>query len=123
MEMGFNETWPLTGDSGEALRPLAWAELCARLSAAQDLRRERLGHGPQDAASHRLRGGSFHQSAAMLLRRDESSQEAEPEQPVNPMPSVNGKQAGTITVGSGDPHAQSHFAQPHPDEPSRRELP
>ncbi|MEO0031311.1 MAG: hypothetical protein RIS94_1069 [Pseudomonadota bacterium] len=121
MDMGFNESWPLHGDAGtgaEGLRPLAWSDLCARLSAAQDLRREEERLATQARLGGRQAGGSFHLSAALWLRRDESNHGEEAEADVNPMPSANGKVAGATT---GVIAEQS--LTPFPDEISRRELP
>lgn len=118
MDMGFNETWPPHGAQEERLRPLTWADLCARLSAAQDLRRETGRLAAQVRSGAGQAAGSFHLSAAAWLRRDESNPGEHPEACVNPMPSVNGKVAGATTGATAE-----HPQNPIPDEISRRELP
>lgn len=99
MEMRFSDSWPhAPGDSGRRLRPLGWSELCARLVAAHDTRGvlPATGSGLVVASSagsdggasgpHGGKGFSFHESAAVLLRRVEM----EAEEPVNPASSANG---------------------------------
>jgi len=91
-------------DSAPGLRPLGWSELCARLAAAQDLRRTGLpGVGAFGDTVDRAnaRWGSFHHPAAMMLLDDEPGPAwVEPEQAegrVNPMCSMDGND------GSGKP--------------------
>lgn len=65
MEMGFHDCRPPeAGESTQELRPLGWRELCARLAAAQDLRRI-LSDG--DDRPHAQGAASFHLPAARLL--------------------------------------------------------
>ena len=93
MNMAFPDSRAFdTGDGAQTLRPLAWSELCARLVAAQDLRRHRQGQGQgQDnhAASapgtppDGLHGGSFHGAAAQMLDHHEGWQDF-----INPTSSI-----------------------------------
>lgn len=99
MEMRFSDSWPqVPVDSSPGLRPLGWSELCARLVAAHDTRGVLPGsatglvtarnEGLESGASG-PRGGkgySFHESAAVLLRRVEM----DAERLVNPASSANG---------------------------------
>jgi hypothetical protein len=89
------------GATVPGLRPLAWSELCARLVAAQDLRRVRAlaaDPRPVDAAPA---PGSFHGAAAHLLEHHGGSQDL-----INPTSSINRKgRAGNI-VDSRDPPAE-----------------
>ena len=75
MDMAFPESFAFDSRQGDlAMRPLGWSELCARLMAAQQLRRL------QSGACHRSSGtsealapvGSFHRVAANMLDRSES---------------------------------------------------
>lgn len=92
MQMGFDDLRGLAGaESGTVLRPLHWAEFCARLEAAQDLRR--LSRDAVPASSPVGTGlGSFHRVAAWMLR------EAGSEERVNLMSSTNGKTEESKTV-------------------------
>jgi hypothetical protein len=82
---------------GERLRPLGWHELCARLVAAQDLRKAVKQALP---GSTTLQGGaSFHGLAARLLTGGENV-----ETPVNPTRSTNGKaEGGTLPAKQTPP--------------------
>lgn len=107
MEMGFNDLRPAdTGDSGQELRPLGWRELCARLAAAQDLRRILVEHPDQ---SQPAGGASFHQSAARLLvsramNGIRPERKIAGETVVNPTSLANGKApAGTSAVMHAEP--------------------
>lgn len=134
MEMGFDDSLPVEpGETAGRLRPLGWRELCARLAAAQDLRREGLS-GPGAAGlptvdglategSREGREGSFHHPAALLLlgglaQPVSTSDGRKYQERVNPPSSVNGKYAGG-TYGTTQRLAVS---APRPDQ-SRRELP
>ncbi|WP_225207423.1 hypothetical protein [Novosphingobium huizhouense] len=119
MDLGFNDVW-----GGEAavdaqrLRPLAWADLCARLVAAQDLRREMQPERDRpalDAAAP----ASFHRPAAQLLRDIAiPAATAIRERSVNLSPSGNGKDDG------GTPWSHTVTGRTPPtDRPSRREKP
>lgn len=100
MEMRFSDSRPATsGDSSRRLRPLGWSELCARLVAAHDTRGVLAG-GTAAALAHDRRsdsgagapgseGGSFHDSAAALLRYVEMDAEGA----VNLAYSMNGNDA------------------------------
>jgi hypothetical protein len=69
MDMGFSDSRSFDpSDGAVGLRPLGWSELCARLVAAQDLRRQ------ADRAGRAVTGGlapaavgSFHRGAAHML--------------------------------------------------------
>ncbi len=97
MEMRFPDSpHVIPDDSSRRLRPLGWSELCARLVAAHDTRGALAGGaaaalaGSRDnhgtAGTQAREGGSFHGSAAALLRYVEM----EAEGAVNPAFSVNG---------------------------------
>jgi hypothetical protein len=119
MDMQFDTFWTPGVDSNRALRPFGWSELCARLVAAQDTRREALsGFACESAAQSDSAGGSFHSLAATLLSRDEAIEPSEAEDVVNPMPSANGKYAGDTRGGRREPAEDLSRA-----ELSRRELP
>ncbi len=104
MEMGFNDIRPPgdsclveSGGQGESLRPLGWHELCARLIAAQDLRKAVKPALPDSAVLHG--GASFHVLAARLLATGENA-----EMPVNPTRSTNGKaEGGTLPAKQTPP--------------------
>lgn len=119
MDMGFDDSTAAGHAAAPGLRPLGWAELCARLSAAQDLRRATSAplhaHTAQDADGW---AGSFHPLAALWLAQDEPSRNRYPETAINPMPSANGKDAGDTSGAS-----RSDVALPIRAERSRRELP
>lgn len=90
--MSFNDPAAfLSGDSaaweGPGLRPLTWHGLCARITAAQDLRRafEAMGN-----IGHELTTGSFHGATAALIASNLRGVPAH-EDLVNPMSSANGK--------------------------------
>lgn len=93
MELAFRTSRTVDSvDSAQDLRAIGWTELCARLVAAQDLRR---------AFDNRAVGGmgpvagSFHRGAARALAR-----QRENERPVNPNPSGDGK--GALGTMSGE---------------------
>jgi len=106
MELRFTDSRPqMPGDSSQGLRPLGWSELCARLVAAHDTRG--VLTGPNDnavsgalggrraasddggAGSQTIKGFSFHDSAATLLK----NVEVQAEGAVNPASSANGNDA------------------------------
>ncbi|MDE2562886.1 MAG: hypothetical protein KGL48_11640 [Sphingomonadales bacterium] len=78
-------------DSAEDLRAIGWTELCARLVAAQDLRRS---FGADDVAGASGIAGSFHRAAARALARQREGEGA-----VNPNPSGDGKGPSGNTSG------------------------
>jgi len=100
MDMGFSDSRPFDpGDGGTGLRPLGWRELCARLVAAQDLRRDqadRTDRAVTGAVAPAL-VGSFHRGAARMLERHEPGQDF-----VNPTCSVSGKGNQGKTVISNE---------------------
>jgi hypothetical protein len=79
-------------DSAQELRAIGWTELCARLVAAQDLRREFDAGANAGAIAV---AGSFHRAAAHALARQRIS-----EGRVNPNPSGDGK--GVFGTTSGE---------------------
>lgn len=101
MEMVFHVNRPAdSAESAQELRAFGWTELCARLVAAQDLRRV-IAEGDGE----RMGGvaGSFHRAAARALAR-----QRENEWPVNPNPSADRKAAvgtqgaeATLRLGQG----------------------
>jgi hypothetical protein len=106
MDLGFDDLRGKAGaESAGVLRELHWAEFCARLEAAQDLRRL-----SQDAALAPPGGtspGSFHRVAAWMLHRAQSQGTKESwirdrnndrEDLVNPTSSANGKMEGSTKV-------------------------
>ena len=120
MEMGFTDSRPLVpSDSSQGLRPFGWSELCARLVAAHDTRRELSSPLPGLGLQLDLRqsagvsgptagqGCSFHDSAALLIRNFG----VEPKVPVNPASSTNGNDA----EGTEDP-VPNAAPQRRPDE-------
>lgn len=78
-------------DSAQELRAIGWTELCARLVAAQDLRRAFDGRATERASAV---AGSFDRAAARALAHQRES-----ERPVNPNPSGDGKGALGTTTG------------------------
>jgi len=78
-------------------RPLGWDELCARLVAAQDLRRL---HAMPGTAQTTSTGGSFHPLAATLLWQGETAQAF-----VNPTSSSSGKEPRGTIAGSREASA------------------
>ena len=106
-------------ESGRALRPLGWTELCARLVANHDFRAARATQG-----STPVRHASFHGSAAQWLAMLHSSASdrrapavdrhftgSENELAVNPTPSVAGKAVSGIALlqaGGATPPASAH---------------
>lgn len=117
-----------TDDSAPGLRPLGWSELCARLAAAQDLRR--IGAPgwliAGDVASHADgRWGSFHHPSARMLLDGSSGQPLpewdgpqQAEGPVNPNCSMDGNDGGGTPWGIKTTSPNSSGA-----ELIRRELP
>ena len=114
---GFGESAPESvPESDAALRPLGWAELCARLVASQDFR------AAQGSAS--VRNASFHGSAAQWLAMlhtsasdrpapavDRDFADSENELAINPTPSVAGKAVSGIAspqAGGAIPPASAH---------------
>jgi len=68
MNMAFSDSRTFdTGEGTLALRPLAWGELCARLTAAQDLRRLQAVGAARGMAGEDTLAGSFHGGAAQML--------------------------------------------------------
>lgn len=116
MDMTFNDPGAFaTADPVTGLRPMTWHGLCARIVAAQDLRRVLEAGGDEDEAGAT---GSFHGAAARLITSGfpgVSTIVEESNRRVNPTSSVNGK-SGLAT--SGDtytamrPGAWSHRAEP-----------
>lgn len=93
MEMTFQDL--RTADSVESehgLRAFGWAELCARLGAAQDLRRVMAGGANGVSATG---AGAFHRPSAQLLARQPHKDEGA----VNPTSSADGKAALGTTQG------------------------
>ncbi len=103
MDMSFNDPGGFaTGDVAPGLRPLTWDSLCARIAAAQDLRRAltaRPGQGSADAhgtaaGATLAASGSFHRQAATFIASGiagVSPHMGMGEHFVNPNPSANGK--------------------------------
>jgi len=123
MDMGFIDSpAPEPGDSVQGLKPLGWRELCARLAAAQDLRRI-LTEG---SALPQISGeASFHRPAARLLIRSvrverNGSSPINPEAVVNPIPSANGK--ADRSTASITPPRMSHRLSPAASQADRREM-
>ena len=102
MDMGQTESRAFEAPpEAAALRPFGWGELCARLVAAQDLRRIQ-AQGTLRAGPH---AGSFHQGAAALLGSAEAgwqNVEAVGQEPVNPTSSTNGKGNQGTPVGDSE---------------------
>lgn len=102
MDMGQTESRAFEAPpEATALRPLAWGELCARLVAAQDLRRIQ-AHDTLQAGPHT---GSFHHGAAALLGSAEPGiprVEAGRQDFVNPTSSANGKGNQGTPVGDSE---------------------
>ena len=119
MDLGFNDVWggEVAADA-QRLKPLAWADLCARLVAAQDLRRE-VGFKPETLPIGDDAKASFHQPAAQLLRDIATgTQTSIREEVVNLYPSGNGKD------DDGTPWSHTVTSRKSPtDSPSRREKP
>ena len=102
MDMGQTESRAFEAPpEAAALRPFGWGELCARLVAAQDLRRIQA----QDTQRSGPRLGSFHEGAATLLGSAEAgrqSAEAGDQDLVNPTSSTNGKGNQGTPVGDSE---------------------
>lgn len=92
MDMSFNDPGSFApADVGTGLRPLAWHDLCARIAAAQDLRR---AFGQLENAGEAVSPGSFHGKAARIIASGFSGVSAYggmDEVAVNPTSSMNGK--------------------------------
>lgn len=117
MDMGFTDVWGDGTDEKRGLRPLGWAELCARLIAAQDLRR---AVRPPGASPPGLAGAaSFHRPAAeMLLDVASMGSAGAGKRPINQWHSEIGKaDSGTL---QSLPEASPTVP---PDCPTRRENP
>lgn len=134
MDMGFTDSRSFdpgqrdAGEAGQGLHPLGWGELCARLVAAQDLRRAQAEMAP---ATREAGPGSFHTMAARmldsLLARAAAQRVGIPlsagvsagaekdEVRVNPMSSSNGKVTQGNTPGSSGAELNPSQA-PEPDE-------
>jgi hypothetical protein len=70
MDMGLSDSRAQSAtDCAPGLRPLGWSELCARLVAAQDLRRDQAGLARLAGRTQGALSGSFHDSAASMLER------------------------------------------------------
>lgn len=103
MDMSFNDPGGFaTGDASLGLRPLTWDGLCARIAAAQDLRRALTAWPGLSETGHRViatgdavkAGGSFHRQTATFIASGivgVSPQMGAGEHLVNPNSSVNGK--------------------------------
>lgn len=97
--MSFNDPGGFaTGDAALGLRPLTWDGLCARIAAAQDLRRTLSAIGTGSAATpsgHAVpASGSFHRQAALFIASGIPGvppQTVTGERIVNPNSSANGK--------------------------------
>ncbi len=100
MDMGFSDSRLIVADeSGPELRPLGWGELCARLTAAQDLRRHQSGPANHAMSAALASAGSFHALAAHMLDHHAGSQPF-----VNRTSSANGKgHAGTTLISRETP--------------------
>lgn len=118
MDMSFNDfsafgTLDDPGESAAALRPLGWSELCARLIAARDLRRDQAVRSVQTSDSGKAHGrlsGSFHRGAAGLMQHRVTGKHL-----VNPSYSTYGKDHQGITVGS-HPTSLTALEERHADE-------
>ncbi|WP_157083081.1 hypothetical protein [Novosphingobium lentum] len=114
MEMGFTEyDSRLSGESAQDLRPFGWSELCARLVAAQDLRRliaiDATGHTNTTGRRPRRQPGqaSFHRNTARLIAMRQQADRF-----VNPKSSTNGKADACIAVSRqlhADPSASAEL--------------
>lgn len=99
MDMSFNDPGGFaTGEGAIGLRPLTWDGLCARISAAQDLRRAltsvATSHGMNASGAATPVSGSFHRQTAAFIAS--GIQGVPPhtgagERVVNPNSSANGK--------------------------------
>jgi hypothetical protein len=102
MDMGFTDSRAFDANAVEAaLRPLGWSELCARLVAAQDLRRAQAGQlgqvvpGAGAAMSSGRESGSFHRGAARMLEHFDAGKDC-----INPTSSTYGKDNQGTSVDS-----------------------
>ncbi|SMC80057.1 hypothetical protein SAMN06272759_107155 [Novosphingobium sp. B1] len=116
MDMTFNDPGAfVTADPVSGLRPMTWHGLCARIVAAQDLRRVLEAGGDSDAAAAT---GSFHGAAARLITSGfpgVSTVVEEGNRRVNPTSSVNGK--SDLATSGGTYPATRPGAWPHRAEP------
>ncbi|MFY8196006.1 hypothetical protein [Novosphingobium sp. B1] len=114
--MTFNDPGAfVTADPVSGLRPMTWHGLCARIVAAQDLRRVLEAGGDSDAAAAT---GSFHGAAARLITSGfpgVSTVVEEGNRRVNPTSSVNGK--SDLATSGGTYPATRPGAWPHRAEP------
>jgi hypothetical protein len=92
MDMSFNPSGAFAPtEIGGGLTPMTWGGLCARIAAAQDLRR---AMAAASAGEETISTGSFHGRAARIIATGfsgVSTQSAEGECLVNPVSSANGK--------------------------------
>jgi hypothetical protein len=100
MDMAFHSSFELSGSPGTSLRPLGWAELCARLVASQDFRAARAIEGARNEQPP-----SFHGTAAQWLAMLPASAAEraagwvhENEVDVNPTHSVAGQSVSGIAL-------------------------
>ncbi len=119
MDLGFLDVWGGESDERRGLRPLGWSELCARLVAAQDLRRAVRPPVAPPASRPGVEVASFHRPAArMLLDVASMGGDAGSERPVNYLHSEIGK------ADSGKPDSIQEAPRLIPSErPTRREKP
>ncbi|ABD24491.1 hypothetical protein Saro_0042 [Novosphingobium aromaticivorans DSM 12444] len=103
MDMSFNDPGAFVpANAAGELRPLTWQGLCARIVAAQDLRRALAGFVEADGAAAT---GSFHGQAARFIASGFSGIPAHgegSEQLVNQPSSANGKATLATQRGSND---------------------
>lgn len=109
MDMSFNDPRALARavaghDDGVALQAMTWHDLCARIRAAQDLRRVMSTQQGGDAADY---AGSFHLAAARIITSGIPGVPAHlvsDEERVNPISSADGKaRTGTPDAIEGRP--------------------
>ena len=120
MDMGLTDSRAFDANDVEtALRPLGWGELCARLVAAQDLRRvqapDRSGFPTgRDSGDFAPDSGSFHRVAALMLdsigRREGF---------VNRTSSSSGKDSQGTSVATREPSRLSR--EPRQDDENRHD--
>ena len=113
MDMAFSDSRAIESyDIPGVRRPLGWSELCARLVAAQDLRRLQSGADirPGVTAGGTATGGSFHLAAAHMLEHHGA-----PQGFVNSTSSVNRKDNQGTSSGSRE-NPLTEYAQRQADE-------
>lgn len=119
MDLGFTDVWGGETEERRGLRPLGWGELCARLAAAQDLRRAVRMEGAAPPPGPVTGIASFHRSAAqMLLDVAPMPVEARSERHVN----YFGSEIGKADSGKPEPVREPRRMIPS-DCPTRREKP